>query len=263
MPFVAIGRRLPVLGLLAGVLAAFTLVQAPLVRGAETVIARPIQSYSALELKALPDSAQVVFLGKPITLGELRAREAARLKRFAGARALGRSFAASLSAVVSAVAAGSSASSKPAGVPVPLAKNLAPLGFTPAMDYVDFCSGSGATACLYLPAGATLFVTSFGNANATVFVDEDPLIQDPVCTAQSGYMYQSNCVFFYPSQFTANFSPGTIAGLPQFSANCSAGKYTSDVRGAIQETWANLSQNQIQTIGAQPQICLVTVYLPA
>src|ERR1700686_5150408 len=168
---------------------------------AETV--RAVESLSNVELKQLPPSTKIQFLGKTTTLGALREAHAARQVRFARASALG------VSARRILKTRNTSTIAMPASALAPYAK-----------DYQDFCSASKATACLYIPDGRHMItLKTTGDTISTshnMAFDVDPLITDKsVCASQGGKLgapsffknpwRDHGCYYAYPLSYSRNF----------------------------------------------------------
>ena len=110
-----------------------------------------------------------------------------------------------------------------------------------AQDYQDFCSSTGASACLYLPANTTFYLDPTGIASdnavtGTYYVmDNDPLILDPkLCKFYGGSEWAGGdgCVYSYPINYFANFFPGNLPTTA--SGTCdSPASYYIDPKGAV------------------------------
>jgi hypothetical protein len=103
-------------------------------------------------------------------------------------------------------------------------------------DYVAACTNN--TACLYIPANATLTELPDQNFHCCVIVDEDPLIVDPnLCASDGGRMYpDGSCAFTYPMIILEDFKPGK--GTLSTTGRCdSRMQFTLDQMGAIKLTF--------------------------
>jgi hypothetical protein len=227
--------------------------------------ARSIVSMTADERQHLPDNTMVKLKsGRTASLGTLRAEHQARMERFAKAAALGQMSAAKLAtrpansrqlspaptaSVQSATGpATRSGANSHVVTPSPILSGAtstillhpglvpfqiptSPWGPVPK-DYLDFCKAAAASACLYLPANASI-ETAPGSTSVTSWgVDTDSLISDPsVCKYDGGFYSGESCDFYYPVIYVTNFKP---TGTLSTAASCdSPATYFVDPKGAI------------------------------
>jgi hypothetical protein len=203
--------------------------------------ARSMSSLTPQERQRLPDNTAVMVGKRSVTLGVLRAEHAARMQRFAQAKALGQATAGKLApqpAMLHRVASGT-----PINRMIPPGGSLVPFkgpstaggwpGYPLPKDYLDYCTGANATACLYLPGNSTYYAAPKGIA-----ISVDPLIFDKaVCDFDGGQLNISpdfpGCAFYYPYDYAMNFVPsGTSVSSKMSCAQPSTA--TVDPRGAIE-----------------------------
>ncbi|HLY21903.1 MAG TPA: hypothetical protein VKT83_05500 [bacterium] len=196
--------------------------------GAST--ARDLESLSAADRASLPDATLIKLkIGATVSLGVLRSEHKLRLQRFATAAKLG---ALQLQTLLK--------SEKNEGSLTPLPMNFSRSSFKvsgkefvgpfPA-DFLAFCKGAAATACLYLPIAVYYSIR-------TNYVDFDALITDSkVCQSEGGVAKYGGCNYHYPIQYGLTFKPGkpTAQGYPvtQSAACPSPFTYAVDPRGAV------------------------------
>jgi hypothetical protein len=205
--------------------------------------ARSISLLSPQERQRLPDNTAVMVGKRSVTLGVLRAEHAARVQRFAQAKAMGRATASKLApqpAMLHRVASGTPINRMipPGGALVPFKGPSTaggwPAGFPLPKDYLDYCTAANATACLYLPGNSTYYAAPKGGLAVSV----DPLIFDKaVCDFDGGQLNISpdfpGCAFYYPYDYAMNFVPsGTSVSSKMSCAQPSTA--TVDPRGAIE-----------------------------
>lgn len=202
---------------------------------------RDIESLGAAERASLPDATLIKLKGRTVSLGALRAEHTLRLQRFAAAAKLG-----------AQTKPDRDQKSKDALVPMNFSlRNFVPApkfqkfpGPLPA-DYVAFCKGAAATACLYFPK-------AFYSSSPYSFEDDDYFVTDrKLCQSEGGIAQYGDCLFYYPVVYNLSFNPGKVTahGYPvTHSATCRRPfSYTVDPHGGVgvsvydQASWNNTS----------------------
>lgn len=212
------------------------------------------QPATTLQRSIAPEPETLMIRGQTYPTALLRVQHDARLRRFADAKAMG------ARAVISpeslpqtrasvrgnvgdeTIAAGSPHAAKAFSKNLFVSSQIKPLNNLDFMlplpkDAADFCTATGAAACLYFPSGIAL-----DKEDANGFIDVDPYLKGSFCTNLGGQMAfiasssdPLECWFTYPKKFLGNFDPGSAAkGTPHFLTDCTASfSVKTETRGAI------------------------------
>lgn len=214
--------------------------------------AQPIAQLSLAQRTSLPATTMVKLTsGRIVSLSVLREEHVARMKRFEAARAV-------------------SPSGHFAGGPqlVPMHAIKGPV------DYMSYCRAVPASACLYLPAQADMWV----NMISGDYIDADEDVSPAICRQEGGTYYVGECRYTYPGKFDGTFNPGTPPPGKPIGFGVTSAKhcgdrfsFTVDPKGSFElytatgkAKWDSSAGPEIYlTTGSSPVTCRADVYLPS